>query len=121
MVALKLMDAGAQSPKETWLRLVLIDAGLPAPRTQVRVSDGRAEAFIDMGYEEPMIGLDYEGAQHSTDRMRYVHDIGRYELIERQGWLDIRVVAEHSRLFVLHRAEQAFRQRGQTLRLLPGR
>jgi hypothetical protein len=28
-VALNLMDPGAQSPKETWLRLVLVDAGLP--------------------------------------------------------------------------------------------
>jgi hypothetical protein len=47
--ALALMDGGAQSPKETWLRLVLIDGGLPKPRTQIRVSDGRSEAFIDMG------------------------------------------------------------------------
>lgn len=96
-VALSLMDAGAQSPRETWLRLVLIDAGLPAPRTQIRVTDGINEAFIDMGYDEPMVGLDYDGQHHSTDRLRYVHDIGRAELIERQGWIDIRVVAEHSR------------------------
>lgn len=44
--ALGLMDAGAQSPKETWLRLLLIDAGLPKPRTQISVSDGFNEAFI---------------------------------------------------------------------------
>jgi hypothetical protein len=47
--ALALMDAGAQSPRETWLRLLLIDAGLPPPRTQIRVSDGVREAFIDWG------------------------------------------------------------------------
>jgi hypothetical protein len=29
--ALGLMDPGAQSPKETWLRLLLIDAGVPRP------------------------------------------------------------------------------------------
>ena len=67
-VALALMDGGAQSPKETWLRLVLIDGGLPRPRTQIRVSDGVDEAFIDLGYDEPMVGLDYDGAHHSKDR-----------------------------------------------------
>lgn len=34
-VALDLMDGGAQSPKETWLRLLLIDAGYPRPQTQI--------------------------------------------------------------------------------------
>ncbi|UNB53835.1 hypothetical protein [Mycolicibacterium sp. YH-1] len=112
--ALALMDGGAQSPKETWLRLLLIDAGLPAPRTQIRVSDGFREAFIDMGYDEPMVGLDYEGAHHSTKRTQYVHDIWRAELIDRQGWIDLRVVAEHSRQFILHRVREAFARRGFT-------
>ena len=111
-IALDLMDGGAQSPKETWLRLVLIDAGLPAPRTQIRVSDGVSAAFIDMGYEEPMVGLDYEGKHHANDRGQYVYDIGRAELIERQGWTDIRVVAEHSRQFILYRVREALRLRG---------
>jgi hypothetical protein len=35
--ALDLVDAGAQSPKETWLRLLLIEAGFPKPRTQIPV------------------------------------------------------------------------------------
>ncbi len=107
--ALSLMDGGAQSPKETWLRLLLIDDGLPTPRTQIRVSDGVNEAFIDMGYDEPMVGFDYEGAHHSTNRGQYVYDIGRAELIDRRGWIDIRVVAEHSRAFILHRAHAGVR------------
>ena len=32
---LDLVDAGAQSPKETWLRLMLIRAGYPRPQTQI--------------------------------------------------------------------------------------
>lgn len=109
--ALALMDGGAQSPRETWLRLLLIDDGLPAPRTQVLVSDGFNVAFIDMGYDEPQVGLDYDGQQHMTDRGRYVHDIGRGELIDGQGWIDIHVVAEHSRRFILHRVYKAFARR----------
>ncbi|WP_197373056.1 hypothetical protein [Mycolicibacterium baixiangningiae] len=93
-IALDLMDGGAQSPQETRLRLTLIDGGLPRPRTQIRVSDGYSEAFIDMGYDEPKVGLDYEGARHASNRGQYVYDIGRAELIAREGWFDLRVVAE---------------------------
>jgi hypothetical protein len=112
--ALALMDAGAQSPQESRLRLLLIDAGFSRPRTQIRVSDGMNEAFLDMGYDEPMVGLDYEGVQHSTDRGRYVRDIGRAELVDRQGWIDIRVVNEHSRQFTIYRVRRAFARRGWT-------
>jgi hypothetical protein len=110
-IALALMDGGAQSPQETRLRLILIDDGLPPPRTQIRVSDGINEAFVDLGYDEPKVGFDYEGSHHSEVRGQYVYDIGRAELIDRQGWLDIRVVAEHSRRFILHRAHEAFARR----------
>lgn len=113
-IALPLMDGGAESPQETRVRLILIDDGLPAPRTQIRVTDGVNEAFIDMGYDEPMVGFDYEGSHHSEDRKQYVHDIGRAELIERLRWIDIRVVAEHSRRYILYRARQAFARRGWT-------
>ncbi|OMC32145.1 hypothetical protein A5740_13560 [Mycobacterium sp. GA-1841] len=110
--ALDLMDAGAQSPRETWLRLLLIDAGFRRPRTQIRVSDKFTEAFIDMGYDDVKVGLDYEGKHHATDRRRVVHDIGRNEFIEREGWIDIRVVAEHTRAFILRRVREAFARRG---------
>jgi len=111
-IALSLMDAGAQSPRETRLRLWLIDDGLPPPRTQIRLTDGRKEAFLDMGYDEPMVGLDYDGEHHASNRDQYVYDIGRAEFVDSQGWIDIHVVDEHSRRFVLHRVREAFRRRG---------
>lgn len=113
--SLVLMDSGAQSPRETRLRLLLVDAGLPTPRTQVLVTDGFTNAFLDMGYEEPKVGLDYEGGHHRALREQYVHDIGRAEFIARQGWIDIKVVAEHTRAFILHRVREALTQRGWTL------
>jgi hypothetical protein len=111
-IALPLMDAGAESPQETRVRLILIDDGLPSPRTQIRVTDGVREAFLDMGYDEPKVAFDYDGEQHQTNRRRYVHDIGRAELVDREGWIDIHVVAEHSRRFILHRAYAGFARRG---------
>ena len=113
-IALDLMDGGAQSPRESWLRLVLVDAGFPRPRTQIGVSDGRRTAFIDMGWDEPKIGVDYEGDHHRERRPTYVDDIGRYEMIERQGWIDLRVVKEHSTAFIIHRVRQAAARRGWT-------
>lgn len=111
-IALDLMDGGAQSPKETWLRLLVVDAGYPRPRTQIRVSDGVAEAFLDMGWDEPMIALDYDGEQHQTERRRFVHDISRNALVEGLGWLDIHVVKEHSRGLILRRLREAAERRG---------
>lgn len=65
-----------------------------------------------MGWEEPKIGLDYDGDQHRSDRSRYVHDVGRNELVTRNGWIHLHVLAEHSRRFILHRVQQAFAHRG---------
>ena len=106
-----LLDPGAQSPRESWLRLLMIDAGFPKPHTQIRVCHGRFTALIDMGWEEVKVGLEYDGNLHLSDRRRYVGDIGRYEMLSQLGWLIIRVVKEHSRAFILHRVQDALQRR----------
>ena len=57
--ALNLVDAGAESPRETALRLLLIGAGYPRPRTQIPVigADGRRQYYLDMGWEGPMLAV----------------------------------------------------------------
>jgi hypothetical protein len=112
---LPLVDPGAQSPRESWLRLLFIDAGFPRPATQIPVSDGYTTAFVDMGWDEPKIGLEYDGDQHRSDRRQFVWDIGRHEILNRLDWLMIRVVKEHSRAFVLQRVHDAFQLRGLRL------
>lgn len=109
--ALALVDPGAQSPRESWLRLLLIDAGYPRPMTQIPVSDGLTTAFVDLGWDEPKIGLEYEGAHHQLDRGQHVRDIGRYDMLEELGWLIIRIVKEHSRAYILRRVHDAFTRR----------
>ncbi|MUM16970.1 DUF559 domain-containing protein [Mycobacterium sp. CBMA271] len=110
---LELVDAGAQSPKETWLRLVLIRAGLPRPQTQIMVHNGDfvALAYIDMGWEEVMVGVEYDGDQHRTDRRQYVKDIKRMEMLERLGWQIIRVVAEDHPDDIIRRVREALARR----------
>ena len=110
-----MIDAGAQSPRESWLRMVLVDAGLPRPQTQIRVSDVYQTAFIDMGWEELRIGVEYNGDHHRSDRHQFVKDIGRYEMLSGLGWQIIRVVKEHGRAYIVERVREAFCRRGAPL------
>lgn len=95
--ALALVDGGSQSPKETWLRLLLAKAGFPPVQTQIAVRNewGWVEAYLDMGWEDIKVAVEYDGDQHRSNRRQYVKDIRRIEMVERRyGWLVVRVVAE---------------------------
>ena len=95
--ALELIDGGAQSPKETSLRLLLLNAGFPRPQTQIAVRNewGWVDAFLDMGWEDIKVAVEYDGDQHRSSRYQYVKDIRRLEMLDqRYGWLVVRVVSE---------------------------
>ncbi len=106
---LELMDAGAASPKETWLRLLLIEAGFPRPRTQIPVlaPDGYPRYFLDMGWEEFMVAAEYDGEQHRADNVQYRGDIVRSEYVDSLGWRRIRVLSGDRRDDIIRRVERA--------------
>jgi len=106
---LDLVDPGSQSPKETWLRLLLIDGGFPRPNTQipVRAANGWTIYYLDMGWEDARVAVEYDGDQHRTDRTQYVKDIRRADALAALGWTLIRVVAEDSRASILRRVRSA--------------
>ncbi|MGV0626765.1 hypothetical protein [Mycolicibacter minnesotensis] len=108
--ALYLVDAGAQSPKETWLRLLLSDAGFPKPATQIPVlgEDGFPRYFLDMGWEDIMLAVEYDGDQHRTSRSQFVKDVERLEYLRQAGWTHITVLAEHRACDVIGRVRQAW-------------
>jgi very-short-patch-repair endonuclease len=112
--AIELIDAGAESPRETWLRLLLVDAEFPKPTTQIRVTDQTMTAFVDMGWEELKIGVEYDGDHHRTSRSQFTRDIARVEMLERNGWIIVRVVADNRPVDILHRVRLAFARRGCT-------
>jgi very-short-patch-repair endonuclease len=110
---LPLVDGGAASPKESWLRLHLIDAGLPKPTTQIPVHQGwRLMGVLDMGWEDYQVAVEYDGDQHRADRRQFVKDIDRLANIQDQGWVVIRVVAEHRPDDIIRRVYQALARRG---------
>jgi hypothetical protein len=110
---LPLMDAGAASPKETWLRLLLIDAGLPIPTTQIPVVDRyRTVAVLDMGWEKYMVAVEYDGDHHRSDRGQYVRDQRRLRKLTELGWIIIRVISEDRPDDVVVRVREALLARG---------
>ncbi|WP_102145174.1 hypothetical protein [Mycobacterium hubeiense] len=110
---LDLYDAGAESPKETWLRLLLIRAGYPRPQTQIPVwsPDGRRKYRIDMGWADIKVGVEYEGDHHRVDKPRYDYDITRYEDLNFLRWKMIRVVGRDREPAILARVERAWASR----------
>jgi len=100
--------------------LLLIDAGLPRPQTQIPVlgDDGIPVAYLDLGWEEHMVAVEYDGdlgappacGGHRTDRRQYVKDIRRMEMLERMGWVIVRVVAEDRPVTILRRVRAALAQ-----------
>lgn len=110
---LPLVDPGAASPKESWLRLLLIDNGFPIPETQIPVFDGDVPfAYLDVGWRHLQLAVEYDGEQHRTDRPQYVKDMRRLPKIAKRGWEVIRVIAEDRESEILGAVYQAWLRRG---------
>ncbi|MBJ7337633.1 DUF559 domain-containing protein [Mycolicibacterium sp.] len=89
------MDGGAESPRETRLRMAIVRAGLPRPATQIELRDryGRVRVRLDMGWREWKVAVEYDGAQHWTDTRQRAWDIERIAMLEASGWVVVRVSA----------------------------
>jgi Protein of unknown function (DUF559) len=114
--ALALLNPGSQSPRETWLRLLLIDSGFPPPATQIVVHNGDyfPLAYLDMGWEAVKVAVEYDGDQHRSDRRQYLKDMSRLQMVQDLGWLVIRVVAEDHPNDIVDRVYRALSARGFT-------
>jgi hypothetical protein len=117
-VALSLVDAGAESPRETWLRLLLLRAGFPPPQTQIAVQDeyGQIVAVLDMGWEDVKLAVEYDGDHHRIDRRQFNKDIRRAEALNDLGWINIRITAEDTEGGVIARVSAARGRRTCTQR-----
>jgi very-short-patch-repair endonuclease len=106
---LDLIDSGAESPRETWLRLVLTRAGMPRPQTQIAVHDkfGQLIACLDMGWQDIMVAVEYEGDHHRTDRRQFNKDIRRTEILAGLGWIVVRVTSEDCEADIIRRVGAA--------------
>ena len=95
--ALPRIRPGVASRMETWVRLILVDAGLPEPRTDHDVfdRDGSFVGCVDLAYVDLRIAVEYEGDQHRTDARQWQRDIEKHERLAELGWRVIRVSRDH--------------------------
>jgi hypothetical protein len=114
LMALDLVDPGAESPPETRLRLLIVRAGFPRPQTQLRVYDqyGALIGEVDMGWRELKIAVEYEGDHHRTSRRVFHKDIKRVDALLEQGWIVIRVTSVDTEGGIIRRIEAAWTARG---------
>ena len=113
--ALGFVDSGAQSPRETYLRLLLIENGLPRPQTQISVSTDEGTYYLDMGWRDYLVAVEYDGEHHRSDLLQYRSDIRRLETLQRIGWIVIRVIAGDSPTAILRRVGSALDARRPTV------
>jgi very-short-patch-repair endonuclease len=87
-----LAEPATESPMETRLRMLLIGAGLPKPKAQVKIYDssGRVVGRLDLYYEKERLGIEYDGATH---RDSLAEDNRRQNNLQRAGVLLLRFTA----------------------------
>lgn len=92
LASLAKIAALAESPMETRLRWLLLDAGLPRPEVQIDLLDASGE-FVgraDLFYRQARLVIEYDGGTH---RERLVDDDRRQNLVLNAGFHMLRFTA----------------------------
>lgn len=94
-MALRYVRAGAESPMETRLRLLVVLAGLPEPAVNYRLltENGRCRYRFDLCWEAAKLILEYDGRQHAENSAQWHHDLARRAWLDKHGWLILVVTA----------------------------
>ena len=88
---IRLVDPRSESPRESWIRLDIDDAGLPAPELQYWViEDGREIYRLDLAYPAHRVAVEYDGEEfHARSEAQIQADIERRAWLRQRGWLVI--------------------------------
>lgn len=116
------MNALSQSPMESRARTRLLRAGLPAPDLQIEVVTNVGVRYLDLGWREYRVGVDYEGEEFHTGDGRMAADRQRHNEVTDRGWRMFYPTARD--IFVDHRdftamVDRALRAAGWDGPLLP--
>ena len=93
LMLLDLATGKAESPPESVLRLIVVEAGFPVPEPQYEIAaiDGRKLYVFDMAWPSRQIALEYDGFAAHEERREY--DRERDERMAARGWITIRAAA----------------------------
>lgn len=91
--AFDLVDARAESPPESWVRVACALGGLPAPVPQFHVvHEGAWLARVDLAWPEAKVAVEYEG-EHHFHGLQIRRDDARLGRLVAAGWTVIRLSA----------------------------
>jgi hypothetical protein len=83
-------DPRAESPRESWTRLEIIDAGLPCPQPQYWVTVGGQPVFrLDLAYPHAKIAIEYDGRDFHESAEQREADRVRRQWLRNRGWVVI--------------------------------
>ncbi|NUR71350.1 MAG: DUF559 domain-containing protein [Hamadaea sp.] len=83
-----------ESPMETRLRLLILDAGLPRPAAQYKIMNGkRFVARVDFAYPQYRIAIEYDG-DHHRELVTHRFDMERQNELSALGWTVLRFHAD---------------------------
>ncbi len=115
--AAQLLDARAESPPESIVRVWLHLSGLPAAEPNVVITDpgGRFVARVDLCIREYRIAVEYEGRYH-RDADQYADDLDRRNRLQEAGFLVVHLEQHmlRSPQTVVQPVAAALRARGWT-------
>ena len=95
--AVPILDGAAESPAESWVRVMLIDAKVPRPICNLDIYfQGRWLARVDMAWPESRVIVEYDGIVHLDERQRR-RDAERLNALQAAGWLVIVLTADDLR------------------------
>ena len=83
-----LADGRAESPRESWTRLEILDAGLPSPELQYWIEiDGVPTYRLDHAYPRHLVAVEYDGEDfHDRTEEQRRHDRERRAWLEAHRW-----------------------------------
>lgn len=94
--ALRVADGRAESPPESRVRAVLLDAGLePVPQYEVRTSAGLFR--LDLAFPWLKVAIEYDGRQVHDRASAFTSDRRRQNALVAEGWTVLRFTAEDLR------------------------
>ncbi|WP_407345604.1 hypothetical protein [Pengzhenrongella phosphoraccumulans] len=94
---LALTDARAESPGETLVRFVVVQAGLPRPELQIEVPTATGTYRIDLGWTERKLGIEFDGFVKYSSRdggtaaETVFAEKRRQDALEEAGWKILRI------------------------------
>lgn len=84
----------AESPMESVVRLMIIDAGIPDPTLQLEIVDPTGKLWrVDFAWPDAMIALEYDGFEAHSTPAQIEHDRLKHAALTAMGWEVISIVA----------------------------